>query len=69
MGGLARVFLSALPERVRLRVATDALLTITDPERDLDLRAVATVVSDHAAVLERAAREKIFTRFPHSRRS
>jgi hypothetical protein len=68
-GTLARVLLSALPERLRLEVACEALQTITDPERDLDLRAVATVVADHAAVLQAAARDKIHTRYPHSRRS
>ena len=53
---IARVMLSALPEGLRITVACEALQTVSTPERDVDLRAVATVVSDHAAVLQAASR-------------
>ena len=67
---IARTMLAALPEPLRIKVACEALQTVSTPERDVDLRAVATVVSDHAAVLSAAALRQIHTRFPHpSRRS
>ena len=67
---IARAMLAALPEGLRIRVACAALQTVTTPTRDVDLRVVATVVADHAAVLSCAALRQVHTRFPHpSRRS
>lgn len=61
---IARTMLAALPEGQRIKVACEALQTVSNPDRDVDLRAVATVVADHAAVLSCAALRRIHTRFP-----
>lgn len=64
---IARTMLAALPESLRMKVACEALQTVSDPDRDGDLRAVATVVADHAAVLSCAALRQTHTRSPIQR--
>jgi hypothetical protein len=60
---IARTMLSALPEGLRLQVACNALLSINDGDMAHQMRTVAQVASDHAAVLQTRADVPNFTRF------